>query len=798
MKIPVSWLKELVNVEFKVDELVDKLIFSGIEVEGIETLGSYEGVVAGEIVAVEKHPNADRLRLCKVNNGKDVLPVVCGADNFEVGDKAAFAGVGVVLGDGFKIKNAKIRGEVSEGMLCAEDELGISDDHEGIMLLPRDVAAGTPLVDIIGEPEVVIDLEITWNRADCLSMIGVAREVAALFDAEFIIPEIELKEDNSKCAGDFVKVSIENGEDCPRYTARVLSGVKLGESPEWMRKRLQMCGVRPINNVVDITNYVMLECGQPLHAFDMNKVSGGEIIVRRAGDGEKLKTLDDVERDLQSDMLVIADKKVPIALAGVMGGAESEISDGTENVLLESAMFAPALVHTASERLGLSSESSHRFERGIDYERVEWASRRAAQLMVEYANAILFSGIVDCKKTEPEKRLVKCRYHKVRDLLGFDVGDDEIVDIFRRLRLPVVAKDEESCTVESPSFRQDIDIEADLIEEVARMYGLDKVPDVELIARVMPDMDDSYSRAVRELRQLVISLGFTECMHYSFVSHKLLDMFDPGNMDERVVLPNPVSREYEVLRNSLVPQMAETLFRNMAHQTLAASAFEIGKVFLKELDGSIREEDHLSLGMMGNVGRFGPDGNKPVMSDEIFLWMKGAIERIVELQKIKNFEFIEAKSPTFEDGWALELRIDGKSTGTFGILSKKIKYKSLVGPVVVAELAIEPFCRGKKGKKELKPLPVYPGIRRDMALIAGKNVTHRQIIENIWKNAPDTLTSVTLFDIFSLVGKEAEKVSLAYSLIYRSLDRSLTDEEANKFHESIKAALKKELNVQFR
>ncbi len=799
MKVPISWLKEYIDVDFSTEELVDKLIFSGIEVEGIETVGScFDGVVVGEVLSIKKHPNADRLRLCRVNNGSEELSVVCGASNFEVGDKIPFAGVGVQLAEDFKIKKAKIRGEVSEGMLCAEDELGISDDHEGIMLLSRDIAAGTLLVDVLGKPEEVIDLEITWNRSDCLSIIGVAREVAALFGAEMKVPAIELPVDDSVNAADMVKVSIDSAEDCHRYTARVLSGIKLGTSPTWMQKRLEMCGIRPINNVVDITNYVMLECGQPLHAFDFAEVSGGEIKVRRAGDGEVMKTLDSVERKLNSDVLVIADAKDAVALAGVMGGAGSEISDKTEQVLLESALFEPALIHNTSNRMGLSSESSHRFERGVDSERVEWASRRAAELMVKYAGASVAGGMVDCQSAEVEQPVVVCRYQKVWDLLGFKVRIDEILSIFKRLKLPVIANDDDSCTVQSPTFRHDIKVEADLIEEIVRMHGLDAVPDVDLIARVVPGADDLRSRAVRDFRRKVIGLGFCECMHYSFVSQRLLDMFDVKDTDSRVVLPNPVSKEYEIMRNSLIPQLTDTLWRNMAHQTLSASVFEIGRVFIKESDDSIREEERISLGMMGNVGRFGPDGNKPVLPEEIFLWLKGAVEQILLVQHIENVEYMPLSSSVFESGWAVDVVSKGEKIGVLGILSSGIKHKSIVGPIAVAEFKIDAVCGIVKSKKKLKPLPAYPGINRDMAMIVDKNITHQKIVENILKNAPIELTSINLFDIFSLVNEEAGKTSLAYSLMYRSLERSLTDEEANKFHESIKKSLENELKIQFR
>lgn len=799
MKVPISWLNEYVDFDASAEELADRLTFSGIEVEGIETVGSdYAGIVAGEVMEIRPHPGADRLRLCRVNNGSEELDVVCGADNFKVGDKAPFVGVGVTLPAGIKVRKSKIRGCVSMGMLCAEDELGISDDHSGILLLDPDTPAGTPLSEVLGPPETVLDLEITWNRPDCLCILGIAREVAALFRTGLKLPPVDLPEEG-KAVEELVRVTIEDPAGCPRYTARVLSDIKMGPSPSWMQKRLNLCGVRPISNIVDITNYVMLECGQPLHAFDYRLIEDGHIIVRRSAEGETMRTLDEIDRDITPEMLLIADGRGTVALAGVMGGAGSEISDETSTVLLESACFSPVLTHATSAKLGLSTESSHRFERGVDVGGVDWCSRRAARLMVDHAGAKAARGVIDCYHGKREAPELTCRYERVRGLLGIEISADEIIDIFNRLQIPVADAGESGCTVRVPTFRPDLEIEADLIEEVARIHGLEDVPDAWPSSRIVLDADDDETRAVRECRHNLLGLGLSECMHYSFVSASLLDFFNPADGPGRVVLPNPVSAEYAVMRNSLVPQMMESMGRNLAHQADTASLFEIGRVFHRNDDGTISEEDRLSMGIMGPSGRIGPDGNKPVEANEVFLWLKGIIEQLCAAQHVDSLEFRPCSHAVFEEGAAVLVHADGLNIGVLGIPRQDIRHKwRMIEPVAVAELELKPLCRKIFRISEIEPVPVYPGIRRDVALIVDESVTHDDIRRVIRKNAPADLTSVTLFDIFTGEGMEKGQKSLAFSLVYRSSERSLTDEDANTYHESIKDALKKGLKVKLR
>jgi len=799
VKVPVSWLKEYVAFDASPEELAERLTFSGTEVEAIDVVGaSYEGVVVGEVKEKRPHPGADDLFVCVVSDGERDHGVVCGAPNFKVGDKAPFAPVGAVLPGGVKVKAAVIRGEKSAGMLCAEDELGISDHHSGLVLLPEGTRTGTPLAEVMGPEETVLTLEVTWNRPDCLSIIGIAREVAALFDSRLRKPSVEFDE-----RGDPVEslgsVVVEDAVGCPRYTARVTSGVKIGPSPMWMQRRLSLSGVRPIANVVDITNYVMIECGQPLHAFDHRLLAEHRIIVRRAEDGETMTTLDEVERDLNPEVLVIADPRGAVAVAGVMGGAGSEIAEDTSVVLLESACFDAASIARTSWELGLATESSHRFERGVDVAGVDWASRRATSLMLSLAGGAAAKGVVDVCGRAAAERKIRCRYSRCRGLLGVDIGGEEIVSILGRLELGAVQEDDDGCTVSAPSFRPDLAIEADLIEEVARLHGLEGVPASVPRCRVVPDADDVRTKALLACRGNLIGLGLSEIMNYSFVSEGLLEGFDAEVRSRRVALPNPVSSEYGILRTRLAPQMVESLGRNLARQVLEARFFEIGKVFLQGEGGEVCEEEHLCIGLMGRALRSGLEGKRLPTPGEMFLWLKGVVEQLCLIQHLDGVQVRVAGHQAFEPGWVVDVLCDDRPCGVLGLVDSGIRGKwRMSEPIGVAEMVVDPLLRGFSGRRELGPSSVYPGVTRDVALIVDEAVSHEEIVGAIRSTAPQELTRIELFDIFRDEGIGAGKKSLAYSLTYRSLERSLTDEEANAYHESIKDSLKSGLEVEIR
>ena len=825
MRLPISWLKDYVEFADTPQGLAAKLTFSGIEVEGIETIGcAAAGVVVGEILAIERHPNADKLTLCTVNFGGGQLVVVCGAPNVKVGLKAPFAPSGVTLPNGLTLKKMKIRGVFSEGMLCAADELGLSKDHAGLLELDARWAPGTPIAEVLGAPETVLELEVTPNRPDCLSMIGVAREVAALYGTQLRKPELQLAEAGQPVAG-LTSVAVEDAAGCPRYTARILTGVKIGPSPAWLQKRLELAGIRAINNVVDITNYVMLECGHPLHAFDQTLLAEGRIVVRRAQPGEKMKTLDGLERELTATTLVIADATQPVALAGVMGGGNSEIRDTTATVLLESATFKPADIRTTARRLGLSTESSYRFERGVDAATVEWASRRAAMLMTELAGATCAPGVLDIAAPPAAPRQLRCRYAYVRTRLGVELPDEKIRAIFQGLEMPVQDLEPGVCAVTVPSFRGDLDREIDLVEEVARIHGLDQIPAPSPRAIVVAGVDDRPAQAIALCRRALVGLGLRETMNYSFLSEKLLNLFDPAAAPRRVVIPNPVSADHALLRDSLVPQMVETLGRNHARQIPEAALFELGRVFALDANGAMTEEDRLVIGLLGPVGRSGLDKHLPVKSDEMFLWLKGIWEALAAALNLKtevrgqNSEVSRqptagghppatinhlvscraVERPWAEPGSTVGLFVAGVEVGALGIVQHTAAREwRLTAPVAVLEAQLAPLLAHVFAVPRSTPIAHFPAVRRDMALIAGDALKHEDVVRVVRRAAPPELETVDLFDIFHGGSLGAGRKSMAYACTYRAADRTLTDEDANRYHIAVKEAVKRELSVEIR
>lgn len=793
MKLPISWLREFVHVDASAEAIAEKLTFAGTEVEGIAHIGAgCEAVIVGEVRASETHPNADRLRRCRVFDGADEHPVVCGADNFDVGDKVALAPVGATLPGGIQIKKAKLRGEVSCGMLCAEDELGLSADHSGIMVLPANTTPGMSLLDAIGGIETVLELEVTWNRPDCLSVIGMAREVAALYDVPFTIPAPSFEE-RGKPIEEWTRVEVRDAADCPRYTARVLTDARLEPSPMWMRRRLACCGVRPINNIVDITNYVMLECGHPLHAFDFAMLKDQRIVVRRAEAGARIATLDDEARALTPEMLVIADAERPVAVAGIMGGAGSEIGDQTDTVLLESATFDPALTHRTSVALGLATESAHRFERTVDRETVEWASRRAAALMAELCGATVAAGVIDvCAERTPVSP-VTVRLNRLNALLGVALSRNEVESILDRLAIPVENAREDVIQVVLPSFRPDLKIEADIFEEIARVHGLDEIPAADPVARVVVDADDSRPRAVAACREHLVGLGLSEIMNYSFLSDPLLDRFGPDTAKRRVALPDPVSADHGVMRDALIPQMAESLGRNATHQQHSAAFFEIGRVYYRDA-GEIKEEDRLAIGLMG------PQPGSNGCSDEsLFLRLKGLVEELARVHKAGPVKLDARAHSAFEAGWCTGVWLGEVCVGLLGVLNGAIRHQwRIQSPLAVCELQLNPVLGNVFAVPAFSEIPVYPSIERDLAVIVNEPVRHGDVMGVIKSAAPVELTRVDLFDIFRSEEIGEARKSMAYSLTYRSTETTLTDDAVNRMHAGIMERLKSDLKADIR
>lgn len=799
MKVPISWLRDYVDFEDSVQGLADRLTFSGVEVEGIEQVGGdYAGLVVGEVLRVEKHPQADRLTVCEVQAGGEPVQVVCGAPNVDVGLKAPFAPVGSTLPNGMKMKKAKIRQVESFGMLLAEDELGISDDHSGLMVLDAKWEPGTPLAEVMGPPEVVLDLEITPNRPDCLCLIGIAREVAALYGTTLKWPTFELSESESVVES-VARIQVEDESSCPRYTARVLQNVKIGDSPDWMQRRLTLAGIRPINSVVDVTNYVMLECGHPLHAFDLDRLQDHCVQIRRAQPGEKMRTLDDVERTLNEEMLVIADPGGAVAIAGVMGGGGSEIESTTTRVLLESACFDPLRIRSTSRELALSTESSYRFERGVDAHTVDWASQRAAALMAECAGGEIARGVLDAYPHPVSPRTVECAGAFIRSVTGMTVNDEEIQAILTALEMPVLETKNQTMTVQVPTFRADIERNVDVVEEVARIHGLDQVPTPAPQAQLVPGAGDDAVRARMDLSSTLAGLGLQEIMNYSLTSPALLDLFDSTDAEQRIVLPHPISADQSVLRPSLIPQMVETLGRNQARQLAENAFFEMGRVFARASDGAVQEANRVAIGLRGPVGQGSFAKRAKISAEDMYRWLKGIVERLLLAQGLPELRVEVAPHPAYESGQSVQVYSGDRQVGQMGLIRHSIRKEwRLSDPVAVAELEVSELLRAFGAIQPAREVSVYPAISRDMALIVDQRVTHAEILRIIRAEAEKDLEKIELFDIFEGDAIGAGKRSMAYSVTYRSEERTLTDEDANRYHEAVKDAIRNQLDVVIR
>lgn len=799
MRIPLSWLNDVVTLDETPREIADRLTFSGTEVEAITTAGSdYKGFVVAEVRSVEKHPNADKLSVCRVFDGQNELQVVCGAPNVQAGGRYALAPVNSTLPDGsLTIKKAKIRGVESFGMLCAADELGLSSDHSGLLAFDASWAPGTPLAEILGPPDTLFDLEITPNRPDCLSVVGLARELSVVYRKPLKKPVVNAAGGTADDTRGLVRV--EDAVGCARYTAQLLENVTVGPSPAWMQRRLERSGIRAINNIVDITNYVMLEMGQPLHAFDRDLLAEGRVVVRRATAGERMSTLDAAERELDPSMLVIADAARPVAIAGVMGGAGSEIRNETKNVLLESAWFEPSLVRATARKLGLSTESSYRFERGVDVEGVAAASRRAAEWMVELAGARLVGALVDTRPVSAAPRHIRGRYQKIRDVMGVSVPDETIREIFEGLELHLHDAASGMYDVSVPSFRADLEREVDLVEEVARMYGLDNIPTLHPRAVVDPLASaGGATRSRARLRAALSGLGVSEILNYSLVSDASLDLFDAGNRASRAPIPRPLSADQSVLRCALIPQMVETLGRNRAHQAAHAALYEIGRTFARDADGVV-ETERLCIGLLGPVGRMGLEQRRSISSEEMFLWAKGLVESLARAMGLATPSVRPIALPFAEPGTAVEIASSGVTLGVLALVDRRIRKEwRLSDPVAVAELLVEPLLARALAVRVFHDIAAYPSVARDVAMIVPDSVTHEDIVRVIRAAAPPELETIELFDIFKGAAIGEGRRSVAYSLTYRSAQRTLTDGEANGYHNGVKGALRNELSAEIR
>jgi len=794
MRVPLSWLNDYVKID-DIDPklLAEKLTRAGLQVEEIVSVGEEalsDLIVVAEVLECEAHPDSDHLHVCKVTDGHETYQVVCGAPNMRKGIKTAFAKIGALIPEGgFKIKKGKLRGVESFGMCCSERELHIGAGEAGIIEYPAETPVGALVREVaaLPKPEIVFEIEVTWNRPDALSVYGIAREYAAILGRELKLPAVDFVESATKVE-DEVKVSVLDAEKCPRYTARVVTALEDGPSPELIARRLELCGVSAHSLSIDVTNYVMFELGQPQHAFDYTCLKHREVVVRTAKAGECITTLDGVERKLDESMLMICDAERPNCVAGVMGGVSSGVGSATHSLLLESALFEPVSVKNTATKLNLASESAYRYIRGVDWDLADFASRRTMHLLQRYGKAVIAAGVIDIDhRPQPFNPDVALSFDRARRLIGMELSGERMTELLVSLGLKVVSTDAQGAVFGIPSWRRDLSLEADLVEEIARLNGLDNLPDVAPSAPAVSALDESGFRAQAQLRRICLALGFTESCGYSFLSKKELDDVNPEDEGSRLYIPDPVSAEYGVMRPSLLPQMIASLGRNATRQVERAMLFELGKVYasVQGGDGVRRptEKAMLSLGMLGAVGREPLRRRSAVTEEEAVLWMKGAVEALIKRLKAGKLEFESAAYPAFAEGAALTVKLNGRKLGIMGALSAKGRHPyRLTTQMALCELELKPLLKHVFDVPRVSAPPAFPAVRRDVAVVCKPGVSNATIDAAIRKSGGDKLTKVELFDVFG--------DSRAYALEFRSAEKTLTDEEVGESFNRIVTALK--------
>lgn len=795
MFVSYKWLQEYVDLAgVTAEELADKITKSGIEVEGVETLNEgIKGVIIGHVVEKEQHPNADKLNKCLVDlGGETPVQIICGAPNVDKGQKVAVATIGAVLPGNFKIKKAKLRGEESNGMICSLKELGIDpkvvakDFSEGIFVFPSDVQVGADAISYLQRDDCILELGLTPNRADCLSMIGVAYEVAAILGREVKLPNPEVSPSNEK-AEDYIQVTVDAKEDNPLYVAKVIKNVKIGPSPLWMQGRLMAAGIRPHNNVVDITNYILLEYGQPLHAFDYDRLGSKEILVRRANEGEKLTTLDDAERTLTANHLVITNGKEPVALAGVMGGANSEVQSDTTTVLLESAYFNGATIRKASKDHGLRSEASARYEKGIDPNRTRVAALRAAELMALYASGEVLEDSVEADTLSVEPAVVTITLEKINRVLGTTITVSEVEDIFSRLQFDVRV-DNETFTVTVPTRRGDITIEEDLIEEVARLFGYDNLPTTLPIGSSTPGYLTEYQKKRRVVRRFLEGAGLYQAVTYSLTSREKSTQYALAKC-EPIHLAMPMSEDKSFLRLSILPQLLEVVKHNNARQNENMAVFETGVVFLeKGKDVLPEEQEHLAGAITGLWHSHLWQGEKKAVD---FYVAKGILEGL--FTRLGLQDQVEYRAQTIEDmhpGRTAEVILAGNSIGFVGQIHPNVQKDLDLKDTYVFELSLKSILDAEVEPLQYQAIPRFPSITRDIALVVDQEMTAGKLQSVIVEAGGALLKEVHIFDLYEGERMEPGKKSIAFTLKYFDPEKTLTDEEVTKAHEQVLAAVK--------
>lgn len=789
MKFSEKWLREWVSPDLNTQGLADQITMAGLEVDGLEPVaGDFTGVIVGEIIAAEQHPDADKLRVCTVAGGGEEVQVVCGAPNARVGLKVPFAEVGAVLPGNFKIKKARLRGQESFGMLCSETELGLSDADEGLMELPGDAPVGQSLADYLGLNDTAIDVDLTPNRADCLSIRGLAREVGVLNTLEVREPELTPV---PPVHDEQPQIRIEAPAACPRYLGRIIRQVDLSAAtPLWMVEKLRRSGVRSIDAAVDVTNYVMLELGQPLHAFDRDQVDGG-IVVRMAKPGEELVLLDGQAVTLTDDTLVIADHSKPLAIAGVMGGEHSGVSTNTRDILLEAAWFEPVALAGKARDYGLHTDASHRFERGVDYELARTAMERATALLLEITGGE--PGPVTEAVSEadlPAAPRVKLRAQRLDAVLGMTIEPARVEDILTRLGLEITERSDSGWTVLVPSYRPDISIEEDLIEEVGRIYGYNKLPVTNPTGSLALQPTAESDRPLSLVRNYFVACGYQEAITYSFVDPKVQALLDPE--EEGIALANPISTDLAVMRTTLWSGLVKTLEHNQKRQQSRVRIFETGLRFVRR--GEVTEQQPMLAGMV--TGDQLPENWANGRREVDFYDVKGELESLFRLLGVE-VSFVAGQHPALHPGQTAQLLLKGEPVGWLGSLHPTAQKKlDLNGTVLMFELFLNPVLSGYV--PNFKEFSKFPEVRRDLAIIIGNEISFADVERVVRDNAGERLTALRAFDVYEGEKLGEGKRSLALSLFWQHPERTLNDDEVHGLFNGVISALQEELEATLR
>lgn len=801
MIVTYNWLKEFVDFDFSPEELSHRLTMAGLEVDAMEKIGAdLDSVIVARLLSVEPHPDADRLTVCRLDTGSETVQVVCGAKNHKAGDLVALAQVGSVLPGDFKIKKSKIRGEVSMGMLCSETELALAKESQGILILPADLKLGRPVFSALGLKDVRFELGLTPNRPDCLSVYGVAREVAAMAKAPLKPLALEVPESGEPVSA-LARVDIEDAERCPRYAARLIRGVKIGPSPEWLVRRLESVGQRSINNVVDVTNYVLMELGHPLHAFDFNLLNERRIRVRCAEEGERFQTLDGQERLLSESDLMICDGKRPVALAGIMGGLNSEVNDRTRDILLESAYFSPVGIRRTGKRLGLHTEASHRFERGADIDMVICALDRAASLIAQLGEGSVAPGRIDAYPGTLKPRELRISTDACRRMLGMEFTTADIEALLLPIGCRILNRTQVHLTIGVPSFRPDLEREIDLIEEVARLGGYDNIPVTMPKGVLESELVPAHQKALGRIRKFMAAGGCNETISYSFISPTLFDALLLPRQDERrntLAILNPLSEDQSVMRTSLVPSLLQTVARNLNYRLLDLRLFELRPVFRPRQGEELPVEKYRLVAAL--CGRRAPEGWAQSAELVDFFDLKGLFENLCTEMLVDCVDFEPGgEEPFLHPGKSCRLVQGGRLLGTLGEVHPDcLTAFDIDRPVYLMDLDVEALIASSREKVSFTPISRYPDVSRDSALLVDDAVSARRILDILAEAKVKDVEDIQIFDLYQGPGIAQGKKSIGVRVRYRSLEKTLKDEEVVRAHGKLIDSLCRQIGAEVR